>query len=708
MKMDKIKDHQLLHALQKKWIVCTIIGDLFISGGIAFFLMLLTGKLFLWSYWFGISYLLIAFFVLLYVHRVWKVNETAIAQLLDETYPQLEESSSLLLQQSSSLSLLESLQYNKTQEALSYISSPLKIFRRLIMAVVIFIVALLIAFAVYKVPYQYKQNIIKINGVAFVQTIKTEAVLPQIDGTNIDITPPAYTKKNKRSQQSFNLLAEEGALIDWKLKTTIAAVQVKFIFNDTLNISLVALDAKHMQWHLSKKMDSTGFYQVNIDGKISELYKIETIRDQPPVIIVQSPKQYTTIDYGEPQVIKLNTSVSDDYGIDTAHIIATIASGSGEAVKFKEQKIDLLNFAAGKTQFHSEQALSLAKLGMQPGDELYFYVQATDNHRQQTRSDVYIVRLPDTAQLMSLEGMANSLTLKPEYFRSERQIIIETEQLLKDKDTISEESFKNKSNNLGIDQKLLRLRYGKFLGDESESGAADTHELEDPTNFSDAEKLKDAYTDKHDNAEDATFFEPAIKMQLKATLTEMWSAEMRLRTFTPQTALPFEYKALRLLKDLQQQSRAYVAKTNYKTTPLDLKKRLTGDLSKIDPATIQKNIKQQPDLQLPVRNALAVLEEIKTGNKKNISAEILQQANLRLHEKAIHQPSLYLGAVEALKKIMTDMNTPAIISTQNILAAEQGLQRLLETPNRLPSAENANAKKELSGQYFDNLQKKQP
>jgi hypothetical protein len=44
----------------------------------------------------------------------------------------------------------------------------------------------------------------------------------------------------------------------------------------------------------------------------------------------------------------------------------------------------------------------------------------------------------------------------------------------------------------------------------------------------------------------------------------MWSAELRLRTYKAEEALPFEYKALRLLKDLQQKSRVYVAKTAFK------------------------------------------------------------------------------------------------------------------------------------------------
>src|ERR1700712_3403297 len=103
--------------------------------------------------------------------------------------------------------------------------------------------------------------------------------------------------------------------------------------------------------------------------------------------------------------------------------------------------------------------------------------------------------------------------------------------------------------------------------------------------------FQDAYTDKHDNAEDATFLEPAVKEQLKATLTEMWKAELQLRMYKPAEGLPFEYKALSLLKDLQQKSRAYVAKTSYKSPVLKAEKRLSGDLSKITQPVSQKEIK---------------------------------------------------------------------------------------------------------------------
>jgi len=189
----------------------------------------------------------------------------------------------------------------------------------------------------------------------------------------------------------------------------------------------------------------------------------------------------------------------------------------------------------------------------------------------------------------------------------------------------------------------------------------------------------------------------------------MWNAELRLRTFKPREALPYEYKALRLLKDLQQKSRAYVAKTNLKTTPLDLQKRLTGDLSKIGTPLQQKNIEAENDPLQAAREALGTLEQLKlTDNPKDILQETLRKATLLLNENAIKQPSLYLASVQAMRKIADDLNSNNSIRKADIIIAENGLQRMLSGPDLKPSAENNDGSLQLSKQYFLNLQKKQP
>lgn len=705
--MDDIKGLHIIRELRKKWIIHSVLSAFLISAGVSFLFYFLGGKFLHLSFsWTLIVFILLLAFLLL-IRKSWQTSNAGVTQLLNQQYPALEESSGLLLKPYPELNTLEKLQYKKTEEALSAIHSPLNISKRLLAPLLFLAGAALVAFTVYKIPFSFLSKSKAISGEA--EPVKQEKVLPQIANALITIKPPVYTKKDTREQDKFNLTIEEGSAVTWNLNTNIPVKTIKVVFNDSASIFMKPIDSTHHTWKLDKFTPSSGFYQLNIDSNLSELYKIETIPDQPPGIHIQSPKQYTTIDFGELQQVLSRIDMNDDYGINTASITATIASGSGEAVKFKEHVLEIPGFTAGRAEYHLQKLLSLPQLGMQPGDELYFYVKAIDNNKQETRSDIYIIHLPDTAQLMSLEGLANGINLKPEYFRSQRQIIIETEQLLKDKDTISAEEFKNRSNNLGIDQKMLRLRYGKFLGEENESGTNEgLDQLGDPGNFSNADLLKDVFTDKHDNAEDATFLEPEVKNQLKATLTEMWNSELRLRTFKPQEALPYEYKALRLLKDLQQKSRVYVAKTNLKTTPLDLQKRLSGDLSKIGTPLLQRTIDAAIDPLQVAREALGVLEHLKfTNNSKDISQEILRKATLLLNESAVKQPSLYLASVQAIRKLTDDINSNNPIHKTNIIIAENGLQRLLSVPMLQPSADESEGSPLLSKQYFDNLQRKQ-
>ncbi|GAB3824498.1 hypothetical protein GCM10028895_32920 [Pontibacter rugosus] len=73
-------------------------------------------------------------------------------------------------------------------------------------------------------------------------------------------------------------------------------------------------------------------------------------------------------------------------------MIATVAKGTGEAVKFREEKMKL-NLSGNSRSYSINQTLDLQKLGMSFGDELYFYLQAWDNHRGYTRSETFLCRL---------------------------------------------------------------------------------------------------------------------------------------------------------------------------------------------------------------------------------------------------------------------------------------------------------------------------
>jgi hypothetical protein len=310
-----------------------------------------------------------------------------------------------------------------------------------------------------------------------------------------------------------------------------------------------------------------------------------------------------------------------------------------------------------------------------------------------------------------MNGIVNAINVKPDYFRSQRQIIIETEQLLRDQDTISVQQFKSRSNELGVDQKLLRLRYGKFLGEESEANIGDSrfdtdedHGSGGSVAFGDANAVIDAYSHKHDNAEDASFFDAETKKQLKAVLTEMWGSELKLRTFFPKEALPFEYKALRLLKELQQSSRAYVAKTNVKTTPLKFEKRLTGELTKILPQPLHFDLLKTTDVEASIRKTMGALLSIRAKEIPNANTLMEMQITLvSLNRLAIDRPADYLLAYESFKRLLADYQNQQEWKNSDWLGTLSAIEKILQIPNSKPGKQMEQSEKKLSDSYFHHL-----
>lgn len=654
----------------------------------------------LWAVLFAVFILYLIFI------RPWKVNEHSILNYLDRHYPELEESCNLLLKADDELNLLEHLQQTKIREQFAAIPVQQKQFLKpLKQAALILISVALICFVLIKfVPHGLHQ--IDFTGLHQPGTKNTpvEKLLPQIAAVEVSISPPAYTGKPTRSQDKLTIDGEEGAMISWQISTNILVKQISLLFNDKEIVNLTALNHDRTTWGARKIMNQPGFYQVNIDGKLSDLYQVQVIKDLPPVVHIKTPKPYTYIDAGEAQKINIDAAVNDDYGINNVLIVATVAKGSGEAVKFKEYKLDFsTSFNGHNPQYNLQKLINLPSLNMEPGDELYFYIQATDTHQQQSRTDVYTVSIQDTAQLLSMDGILTGTDQKPEFFRSERQIILDAEKLIKDKDSISTEKFKSRSNDLGTDQKLLRLRYGKFLGEESENdmGGNENDAVSDINNYGNADVIKDKYTDKHDNAEDAEFFDPVLKNQLKATLTEMWKAELQLRLYKPQNALPFAYKALRLLKDLQQKSRLYVAKTAYNPPPLKLEKRLSGDLTKVNQPTIKQDIKPGADQLVSLRKAVEILEQLKSdGVLSSKDLQVLALTNQQLSLRASAEPRIYLTALSAMRRILSDRGN---IKPGDIITVEKAIQKTLTPAKRMPVAMQKPVDMGLSQEYYKNL-----
>ncbi|TCD20363.1 hypothetical protein EZ456_19655 [Pedobacter psychrodurus] len=707
--MLKAEGQNWIRNLRIKWVSFYLISTVAIALAIALVLSAIGVYLLHFSPWLFVLAFLVILAILLFSKPIWKTTEHDVSRFVNDQYPELEESADLLLQNETELSILQRLQRNKIEHILPSLPQPKEPARKLYLGLVMLLAALLISFGITKIPQAKKDSLSTQESKTSAPKIK-ENIPTEISNFSATIIPPAYTKKAERKQKQFTIVAETGAQINWKIETNIGIKKLKIIFNDSEIVPLKALNASHTLWNYSKIVNKPGFYQLDLDGEKSDLYQIEIIPDLPVTIKITQPKQHTTIDIGQPQKINLKTSLTDDYGINDAFISATMASGKGEGVSFTEKKLSFNTSFGNRKNVSLGKLIDLKSLGMKPGDELYFFIKAMDNHGQSSRSDVYFVSIVDTAELMSLAGMTNGVNLVPEYFRSERQIIIDTEKLLKEQSTLPPATFKTRSNDLGIDQKLLRLRYGQFLGEENETEIGGDHDDHDEhaehkgegEKFGDVTTIMDKYAHKHDIAEDATFFEPEMKAQLKAVLTEMWNAELRLRTYKPQEALPYEYKALRLLKDLQQKSRAYVAKTTVKTAALKPEKRLSGELDKITQPVQKMSFEQKEKRTTSLKTSLALLESRKTGKKFNEQDQfLLSETEKYMIGAAADNPSTYLTALSSLRKLSTGNK----LMVKDIDLVQQAIQKMINTEPAKPQTQSANPASALYQNYFNNLKK---
>ena len=673
----------------------------------------------------------------------------AVARQLDRLFPELEDSTGLLLQDSAELPFLGQLQQQRVAqrlEELTLTQAPLLpvSFRNSLVITIFLLIGSVLAW--WLPARQLPATAPAAVAVRFLPDAAkaVPAAAPRITKVELLVMPPAYTRRGAFAPAAASFQCPQGAQVRWLVHVNHAAGAAPVLEIGSQKLTLRPAAGLANQFEATRVLTTSALYRLRFAGQTSDDYTIDVRPDLAPTIRLQTPKPYTLIAArGTRPEVPVRAALRDDYGLSRAELIITVAQGQGEAVKFTQVRRDLSADLGGQPgEATVASLLNLPKLGLTYGDELYFYIQARDNHGLSARSDAFIVQWQDTAAAASAIDMGMGVNTAPAYFRSERQIIIDTEKLIADKPKLTAAEFSNRANALGFDQQSLRLRYGKFLGEEAEKGLGVTagpptadepavptadaptadekpvahadepddhdhdHHAEapagstaSPTAATDA--LMDPYMHKHDDAETADFLEPAVKAKLHAVLDEMWAAELRLRTGQPAAARPYEYRALRLLKQVQQQTRAYVKKAGFTPQPFpEATLRLTGEL-KGAAAPRRLATVPAPSPQPSVRAALRWLATQNGQPARPADAASLEQAGSALAQAALQKPGLYLPALRALRQLATDARASRVPSPGAIAPAQRALADLLPAP--VPTAAPAPAPNRLAQRYFQAL-----
>ncbi|GAB2795679.1 hypothetical protein HNQ93_003041 [Hymenobacter luteus] len=675
--------------------------------------------------------------------RVWRQPLPRIARRLNRQHPALEDSSALLLRDASGLNLLEQLQQHRLSARLPDLRAagpllPVDFRRPLALAGVLLALA---AGAWWgrsgstAAPPKLAEKPLQLRFEAQTTLPPTAA---RILETRLRVQPPTYTRQPAFSPAAASFRCLRGSRVRWTVRLSRAAQKSPVLELGSRRLPLRAVPGRPTEFATEIPLTASVLYRIRLDEQVSEEYAIEVQPDQPPTIRLITPKAYTLVEFGRPPQVAIRAQLHDDFGLTRARLVATIAQGQGEAVKFREVVTDLSATLRGQPKTSTVQhLLRLPALGLTYGDEVYFYLQAWDNHQQRTRSDTYLVQWEDTTVQESALDVSLGVSAKPAYFRSQRQIIIDTEKLLAEQRGLPAATLLERSNGIGFDQKILRMRYGKFLGEEADEtigGAApgpptadapaeepglgsvvaeDHTEAAAPTPAAPPEghsaddghdhghasssaheapgaaltaELMDPYIHHHDDSETADFLEPAVKAKLQAVLSQMWEAELRLRTGRPREALPFEYRALRLLKQVQQQTRAYVKKAGFTPPPMpEATTRLTGDLAGAAAPRRERQL-AAPSRQPVVRAALRLLAQLPTQAPPPAgSATTLDQAGQELARAALQKPGAYLNALRELRSLSTALRQGQPVAADKLPIIERALTALLPPPPPTPT-----------------------
>ena len=672
------------------------------------------------------------------------VSAPATAARLDRRFADLEDSTGLLLHHTDELNLLEQLQQNHTANRIHDIqvtkslSLPVSFKNSgLLTAVLLVASAAVWWWPAGKNPQQNRAVAVHFSDT---QPATPGQVPARITATRLLVSPPAYTRQPAFSPAQASFQCPQGSRVRWQVRVNQGTAGkgkrgVPELELGQKRMALRPVPGQAGLFFTEQVLTASALYRLRLGGTVSDDYAIDVRADQAPVVRIQTPKPYTLVAaIGQRPEVPVRATVRDDYGLSQAELVITVAQGQGEAVKFREVRRSLSGGLSGSSpQASLASQLNLPQLGLTYGDELYFYISARDNAGHSSRTDSYLVQWQDTTVEDSPTDMGMGVKVAPAYFRSQRQIIIDTEKLIAEKSKLDAATVAARANALGFDQQSLRLRYGKFMGEESEQaiGASAPHspiaEDEDadhpaptaeaeeehhdhpappasplnasPTAESDA--LMEPYIHRHDDAETADFLEPAVKAKLRAVLNEMWAAELRLRTNQLAAALPYEYRALRVLKQVQQQTRAYVKKAGFTPPPMpEATLRLTGELTGAEAPQRQQTL-AAPVTQPTVRAALRWLALNKTTPANPADARLLEQAGSVLAGAALQRPGVYLPALRALRQLVADARAGRPGCAECRPPVERALTDLLAAPVRAPLPPPAPDR--LARRYFQEL-----
>jgi hypothetical protein len=295
------------------------------------------------------------------------------------------------------------------------------------------------------------------------------ADIPAIESIALRYHFPAYTMlPPETSQGSGDIAALRGTRVEVLIKPTIDIPGGALQLADGRRIELRRGEDENWAGEITIQQD--GAYQValqrasGIDVDASPEFRIRALDDHYPSVSITSPGRDTRVSIIEEPVLKVRAS--DDQGIANIELVLSV---NGEA----EQRVQLMpaaDQAGDGQQVDAEHIVYLEDLGLRPGDLISYYVNAEDrapaDQARTATSDIFFYQVrPFRKNYRRAEqggggggGGGQGGQQQGHLSEQQKQFVVATFKMIRDRNTYSEDSYRENLELLATAQARIRDR----------------------------------------------------------------------------------------------------------------------------------------------------------------------------------------------------------------------------------------------------------
>jgi hypothetical protein len=303
-------------------------------------------------------------------------------------------------------------------------------------------------------------------------------------------------------------------------------------------------------------LTKTGFLVVSSPGGAKRIVPLVIAPDALPVVQLTAPGRDLIYSGGNPRIV-FEARATDDFGVRDLALRYTKVSGSGEQFEFKEGSIPLTIARGSDREWQGTAARALADLDLKEGDMLVYRAVASDARpgNGSASSDAFFVEI---SKLGAAAG--DAFTLPEEetrYALSQQMLIVKTERLIKRQPSMLPAEVTETALNLAVEQRMIRAEFVFMLGGEVQDEEV---EAQESTELQEGRQQNRGQQD------------------VRAATQAMSIAGKYLTGTQLTSALGAERAAVTALQRAFSKDR-YILRALATRSPLDLTRRLTGDLS---------------------------------------------------------------------------------------------------------------------------------